>query len=126
MDILAKAKELADAIAGSAELAALRDAEMRMMMDNDARVIVEEYQEIQSDAMSKGLDFEDLSEEEKQHVEALEEKMNANANISAFLQANQAFEQILRSVNMILSAAINGGNSGCSGNCGSCGSGCGI
>ena len=135
MDIFSKAKELADAIAGSAELASLKEAEMKMMMDSEARSIVEEYQGIQSDAMSKGLSFEDLSEEEKKHVEDLEAKMNENANISAFLGANQAFEQILRSVNMIIGAAINGGNQGscsscgshgadgscnCSGSCGSC------
>ena len=93
MDIFTKAKELADAIAGSAELASLKEAEMKMMMDSEARSIVEEYQGIQSDAMSKGLSFEDLSEEEKKHVEDLEAKMNENANISAFLGANQAFEQ---------------------------------
>ena len=87
------------------------------------------------DAMNRGLSYEDLSEEEKKHVEELEAKMNENANISAFLGANQAFEQIMRSVNMIISAAINGqqggGCSGCSssgadgscncgGSCGSC------
>lgn len=135
MDIFTKAKELADAIANSTELASLKEAEMKMMMDNEARAIVEEYQGIQTDAMNKGLSFEDLSEEEKKHVEELEAKMNENANISAFLGANQAFEQILRSVNMIIGAAINGGNQGgcsscgshsadgscsCSGGCGSC------
>ena len=116
MDIFTKAKDLADAIANSTELASLKEAEMKMMMDSEARSIVEEYQNIQTEAMSKGLSFEDLSEEEKQHVEALEAAMNENANISAFLGANQAFEQILRSVNMIISAGITGqGAGGCSG-----------
>ena len=39
-----KQKELADAIANSTELASLKEAEMKMMMDNEARAIVEEYQ----------------------------------------------------------------------------------
>lgn len=119
MDIFTKAKELADAIANSTELASLKEAEMKMMMDSEARGIVEEYQNIQMEAMNKGLSFEDLSEEEKKHVEELEATMNENANISAFLGADQAFEQILRSVNMIIGAAINGGNQG---GCSSCGS----
>ena len=119
MDIFTKAKDLADAIANSAELASLKEAEMKMMMDTEARGIVEEYQGIQMDAQAKGLAFEDLSEEDKKRVEELEAKMNENANISAFLGANQAFEQILRSVNMIISAGINGGNQG---GCSSCGS----
>ena len=115
MEIFAKAKDLADALAASAELAALKEAEMKMMMDSEARGIVEEYQMIQTEAMSKGLSFEDLSEEEKQRVEALEAAMNENANISAFLGANQTFEQILRSVNMIITAGITGQGGGCSG-----------
>lgn len=115
MEIFAKAKDLADALAASAELAALKEAEMKMMMDAEARGIVEEYQMIQQEAMAKGLSFEDLSEEEKQRVEALEAAMNENANISAFLGANQTFEQILRSVNMIITAGITGQGGGCSG-----------
>ena len=136
MEIFTKAKELADAIAASEELKTLKAAEMQMMMDNDAREIIEEYQSIQQEAMSNGLSYEDLSEDEKAHVEKLEKAMGENANISAFLSANQAFEQILRSVNMIISAGINGqggcgtdGSCSCSsnasGSCGSCGGGCG-
>lgn len=132
VDIFTKAKELADAISGSQELATLKEAEMQMMMDTEARSIVEEYQTIQMDAMNNGMNFEDLPEEQKARVEELEGLMNDNANISAFLGANQAFEQILRSVNMIISSAINGGEQGgcsshsadggcsCSGGCGSC------
>ena len=135
VEIFAKAKDLADALANCAELAALKEAEMKMMMDSEARSIVEEYQMIQQEAMAKGLSFEDLSEEEKQRVEALEAAMNENVNISTFLGANQTFEQILRSVNMIITAGITGqqggGCSGCSssgadGSCscsGSCGTG---
>lgn len=135
MDIFTKAKELADAIANSDELKALKAAEMEMMMDSDARGIVEEYQTIQQEAMNSGLAYEDLSEEEKAHVEGLEKSMNENSRISAFLAANQAFEQILRSVNMIIGAAINGDQGGCGGGCsgtegscncgGSCGTSCG-
>lgn len=121
MDIFTKAKELADAIATSTELANLKDAELKMMMDSEARAIVEEYQGIQQDAVGKGLSFEDLPEDQKKHVEELEAKMNENANISAFLNANQAFEQIIRSVNMIIGAAITGGNQGGCSSCGSAG-----
>ena len=112
VEIFAKAKDLADALANCAELAALKEAEMKMMMDSEARGIVEEYQMIQQEAMAKGLSFEDLSEEEKQRVEALEAAMNENVNISTFLGANQTFEQILRSVNMIITAGITGQQGG--------------
>ena len=68
MEIYAKAKELAEALANSAELAAVKEAELKMMMDNDARAIVEEYQTIQMNAMNSGLRFEDLSQEQKNRV----------------------------------------------------------
>lgn len=121
VEIYTKAKELADAIAASSELEALKEAELKMMMDAEARTIVEEYQTMQTEAMNSGINFEDLSPEEKEKVEAMENKMGENENITVFLAANQAFEQVLRSVNMIIGSAINGGGSDC-GSCGSAGS----
>lgn len=118
MEIYTKAKELADAIAASPELAALKEAELKMMMDSSARAIVEEYQTMQMNAMNNGINFEDLSQAEKDRVEELEKQMGENENITVFLAANQTFEQILRSINMILGSAINGEES----SCGSCGS----
>ncbi len=118
MEIYTKAKELADAIAASSELTALKEAELTMMMDSTARGIVEEYQTIQMNAMNNGINFEDLAQEEKDRIEELERLMGENENITVFLSANQAFEQILRSVNMIISSAINGESS----SCGSCSS----
>lgn len=126
MEIYAKAKELAEALAASAELAAVKEAEVKMMMDEEARSVVEEYQTIQMNAMNKGINFEDLPAEEKARVEELEEIMNKNENIVGFLSANQAFEQVLRSVNMILSNAVNGQPESSCGSCstaGSCASG---
>ena len=134
MEIYAKAKELAEALANSAELAAVKEAEIKMMMDAEARAIIEEYQTIQTTAMANGLRFEDLTDEQKSRVEELESAMNENENITTFLAANQTFEQIIRSVNMIISNAINGNqDSGCgscstagscsTGSC-SCGGGC--
>ena len=102
MEIYAKAKELAEALAASSELAAVKEAEVKMMMDTEARNVVEEYQTIQMNAMQNGINFEDLPAEQKARVEELEGIMNSNENIVNFLSANQAFEQVLRSVNMIL------------------------
>ncbi len=122
MEIYAKAKELAEALAQSNELAAVKEAEAKMMMDTDARNIIEEYQTIQMNAMNSGINYEDLPAEQKQRVEELESIMNINENIVAFLSANQAFEQVLRSVNMILSNAINGQPESSCGSCSTAGS----
>lgn len=122
MEIYAKAKELAEALANSAELTAVKEAEVKMMMDTEARAIIEEYQTIQMNAMASGMSFEDLSEEQKNRVEELEKSMNENENISTFLAANQTFEQIIRSVNMIIGNAINGNQESSCGSCSTAGS----
>ena len=77
-------------------------------------------------AMQNGINFEDLEAETKARVEELEGIMNSNENIVTFLSANQAFEQVLRSINMILSNAINPQPESSCGSCstaGSCASG---
>ena len=91
MEIYAKAKELAEALAQSSELAAVKEAEMKMMMDEEARNIIEEYQTIQMNAMQNGVNFEDLEAETKARVEELEGIMNSNENIVSFLSANRSF-----------------------------------
>ena len=42
VEIYAKAKELAEALAQSSELAAVKEAETKMMMDAEARNIIDE------------------------------------------------------------------------------------
>lgn len=129
MSILDKAKELADAISESPELRRVKETELRIMINMDAREIVEEYQGIQTDAIGKGLNYEDLPEETKQRLQELEKQMNDNDIINEYLSANQELNQILESVNMVITNALNGNESDCSScssasNCGgSCPSG---
>ncbi|MFP5528337.1 YlbF family regulator [Peptococcus simiae] len=123
MSILDKAKELADAISESPELRRVKETELRIMINMDAREIVEEYQGIQTDAIGKGLNYEDLPEETKQRLQELEKQMNDNDIINEYLSANQELNQILESVNMVITNALNGNESDCS-SCSSA-SGCG-
>ena len=60
MSILDKAKELADAISESPELRRVKETELRIMINMDAREIVEEYQNIQTDAINSGVNYEDF------------------------------------------------------------------
>jgi len=126
MDIYSKAKELAQAISQSEELKNMRDSEAAMMCDPEARKMVEEYQEVQMEAMKTGLQFDQLPEEQQKKLEELDELMSQNQHIVAYMEAQEKLEQILRSVNLIISSALNEGDSssscpssGCSG-CTSC------
>lgn len=114
MDIYEKARELAQAISQSEELKKMRNSEAAMMCDPEARKLVEEYQKIQMEAMKNGLQFEDLPEEKQKKLEELDEKMSQNAQIAAYMEAQENLEQILRSVNLIISSALNEGEGSCS------------
>lgn len=133
VSIYDKAKELADAITTSDELRRVKEAELKMMIDLPSREIVEEYQRIQMEAINSGISYEDLADDKKERLNELEKQMNKNEIIVEYMTSNQELNQVLESVNMIISSALTGGSdSGCSscssaGNCGesSCCSSCG-
>lgn len=123
MIIYEKAKELAEAIVNSEELKAVKDAEATIACDPEARQLVEEYQKLQELFMEKS--FEELSEEEQKKVETLEKKMSQNKCINDYMETQQKLEQVLRSVNLIISNALNDNDehSGCT-SCSSCSTCC--
>lgn len=133
MSIYDKAKALADEIADSDELRRVKETELKMLIDLPAREIVETYQQIQMDAINAGISYDELDDEKKAQLTDLENKMQENAVIVEYMNANQELNQMLESVNMIISSALNdnngGGCSSCSsaGNCGEndCCSSCG-
>ena len=133
MSIYDKAKALADEIRASEELRRVKETELKMLIDLPAREIVETYQQIQMDAINAGISYDELDADKKSQLEDLEKKMKENAVIMEYMTANQELNQMLESVNMIISSALNdnngGGCSSCSsaGNCGEndCCSSCG-
>lgn len=124
MSIYDKAKTLADEIQNCDELRRVKESELKMLIDMEARQIVETYQQIQMDAINAGIAYDDLDDAKKAELTDLENKMQENAVIMEYMNANQELNQMLESVNMIIMSALNdnngGGCSSCSsaGNCG--------
>lgn len=124
MSIYDKAKTLADEIQNCDELRRVKESELKMLIDMEARQIVETYQQIQMDAINAGIAYDDLDDAKKAELTELENKMQENAVIMEYMNANQELNQMLESVNMIIMSALNdnngGGCSSCSsaGNCG--------
>lgn len=130
-EIFEKAEILAAAIAQSSELSNLKSTEQAMFADEQAQQIISEFQEEQqrlSDLQSEG---KELSDQDKHAIDALEEKVENQPLIAAYLQAQGQFTQMLDSINAILGNAIagqsnHGDDCSCdSGTCGSGGCGCG-
>lgn len=121
MSIYDKAKALADEIQNCDELRRVKESELKMLIDMEARQIVETYQQI---AINAGIAYDDLDDAKKAELTELENKMQENAVIMEYMNANQELNQMLESVNMIIMSALNdnngGGCSSCSsaGNCG--------
>lgn len=121
-DIMEKAEALAAAIAQSAELENLRTSEKAMIADEQAQQLIAKFQEEQQRLYDLQAQGQELSEQDKNAIDDMEQKVENNPLIFAYLQAQSSFTQMLDSVNAILASAIaSGDESGCS----SCGSGCG-
>jgi len=137
-EITEKAGFLADAIARSTELAELRSAEDAMAADGSAQQLIAELQKAQERFMKSQQDGSEPSEADKNLVDEIETKVEANVAIAAYMSAQDNFTEMLDSVNSILAGAIASSSDGCScgddgcesggcdtGGCGSGGCGCG-
>lgn len=136
-EITEKAGLLADAIARSTELAELRSSEDAMAADESAQQLIAELQKAQEQFMKNQQDDGEPSEADKNLVDEIETKVEANAAIAAYMSAQDKFTEMLDNVNSILAGAIAGsegcscGDDGCdsggcdTSGCGSGGCGCG-
>lgn len=120
-DIMEKAEALAAAIAQSTELDNLKITEKAMIANEQAQQLIAKFQEEQQRLYDLQAQGQELSEQDRNAIDDMEQKVENNSLISAYLQAQSNFTQMLDSVNAILASAIaSGDESGCS----SCGSGC--
>lgn len=125
MSILEKAYELGQEIAASKELAEMKNAELMMMQNEEAKRIIEEFKEKQKIYMSLQRQGVELTPGQKEDVERIEKAMLDNPLIYNFFKAQQNFEKVLEEINNIISQAITGQHASCSDECCSSCSGCG-
>lgn len=121
VEIYDKAQILADAIAASDELANLRETEQAMLADAEAQQIIGEFQEVQKRVSETKQQGEDLSDADQKAVSTIEESVENHPLISAYLQAQDKFTEMLDSVNSVLANAIAYGSEGAEDGCSSCG-----
>ena len=126
-EILQKAKELGMMIAESGEFEKLKIAEERQLADPEAQKLMMDYANAR-DELTKKASSPDITKEEfesiRKDMQAEFEKICSNENIKAYLDANEAFSNMINQVNSIIGYFVKGGDAGsCSGNCSGC-SGC--
>ncbi len=122
VEIYDKAQILADAIAASEELAALRETEQAMLADDQAQQIIAEFQEVQNRIRGLQQQGQTLSEADQKAVSTMEESVESHPLIFAYLQAQDKFTEMLDSVNSVLAHAIAYGEEASGDGCSTCGS----
>ena len=117
-EILNKAHELGELIAGSRELAEYQAQEMAFAADAEAQKALSVYEE-KSAALAEEMRSGAMTPE---RLQGFRDRMNG---MMAELTENPAFNRIITQINEILGYHINGGEEagGCGGNCSGC-SGC--
>lgn len=124
-EIFEKARELGEAIVESEEYKALKKAEAEQENDPEAMKLLEEYSILRS-KLAEEIKKGDVSEEEmnsiRSQLEDAYEKVTANENITAYMNAQRLFQAVMDQMNNIISFHITGKlPGGCSGSCESCG-----
>lgn len=120
MSVVIKANELAQELVRSQEVVALREAEAAMYSDENAKVLLAEYENIQKEIFELGTDT--VSETIHAKLDELEKKIEGNPTIAVYIEAQEKVERMLQSINMIISKALNGSSSCSPSACSSCSS----
>ena len=127
LEVIQKAQELGAAIADSQVLDHLNLAEDAMYDDADARLLMNSYQQKQqklSDMQTQNSSPEVMSEAITE-LRGMAGQLRENHLINTYMQAQQAFNEMMQQVNSILRFCITGEEEDACGDCASCGGGCG-
>ncbi|MCF8011576.1 MAG: YlbF family regulator [Clostridiales bacterium] len=123
--VLEKARELGDELVKSKELTEMRDAQEKVMQNQEAKAILDQFHEKQKVLYDMQNQGQEITEGHKKEVEEIEQKMMDNNLLAEFIKTQQSFEKVLQSINDMISQAISGEKeSSCESCCPSCDSGC--
>ncbi len=125
MNVFEKAHELGSMIAESEEFKRVNEAREAQTADGDAALVLMNYNR-KRDQLIKEASEPNISNERMQEIrnemEREVDKLNNNKTIADFMEAMQAFNDMMDQVNAIVASYINPQeDGGCSGNCSSCG-----
>ncbi|MGM0548136.1 MAG: YlbF family regulator [Bacillota bacterium] len=106
--VMEYAENLAEAIVESQEFQELKEKEATMVADEDAKSMLDnlnaKYQQVQM-MQQNG---KQISDEKKQELQMMEQKMKKNEKISEFYEAQNHFNQLMNSVNQVITQKLQG------------------
>jgi cell fate (sporulation/competence/biofilm development) regulator YlbF (YheA/YmcA/DUF963 family) len=122
--IIQKANELGLALAESTEAAIMHDAEMDLDGDEEAQALIKDFQERQKSIQDIEQSDQEVSDEEWDEFNQVQEKMNENKTVRAYIAAMQNFQKLLQDANEEVNRAIGGGSSCSPSECDNCSCDC--
>ena len=96
------AEELADAIVESSEFQELKDKEAVMVEDEEAKSMLDDLNAKYQQAQMMQQNGQQLSDEQRQELSTMEQKMKQNDKIAEFYEAQDHFNQLMNSVNQVI------------------------
>lgn len=127
MDILSKAKELGNLIGSSEEMMNYKKWEESLARDHKARVILKEYQDVQSEmvmAVHENSEKEVLDDIKHKLLEKYDE-INDCEITRNYIEAKEKLDMLIKKVNDVLVYSITREEPCSSHSCSSCSGGCG-
>ena len=123
MEILKKAKELGILISESEEMKNLKESELLMNQDKEAAKLIEDHRELQLDFMQKLRAGEGKEVIEEARTKLLDKQKQLNEyNVTRyFLDSKKEFDELIKSVNNIMTHEITGESHSCGESCNACG-----
>ncbi len=121
--IIEKAHDLGNALSESDEAVILHAAEMNLEQDLEAQALITDFQSRHKKIQEAEQANKEVSDEEWNEFNRIQDKMKENKTIVAYFAAMQRFQQLLQDANAEINKVLTGG--ACSpSECDSCSSDC--
>lgn len=108
MSITEKAQTLGQEIANSTEYDELKKAEEKMYEDDDAKVLLDNFQSTQKRIQMAQANGKQINNQEQQKLQALQAKMQKNEKIKEYMEAQKKFNEVMKTVNQVITSQLQG------------------
>ena len=106
MSIQEKAKSLAKIIKESPEYKILRSAEAAMYNNKDSKAILDEFNALQKRVEIARNNGKKITQEQQKKVKNIQTKMQNNEKVKEFMEAQQEFTKVMKSVNETITEVL--------------------
>jgi len=121
-DIIRQAMQLGEALAGSAELEQLKQAQQAVTQDDAAYQAIMQYQHLRNNADTKLRQGLALNADEEAKLEQAEQAIQNDKKVQLLMDSQESFDNLMQSVYFVINQAISGPS--CGSGCDSCGGSC--